>query len=400
MARSAEGWTLQTDKRTGNKIAQFRVAGKLTRRSTCTSDPVEAKSVAASLYSEALNAHERDTSADPSLAELFDRWLDDIEGTIEARYHKTQAARALKLAERFMRVSGVTPKAVRAFTKERLQEVSLATVKHDLVPLRECLKWALAEGLIDEPVTVPLPKKNAKGKRCLDTQRVELSDTQVEALIAALPERTPRKRARYGMQGGHRVRDLFIVAWETGLRHGALFGLEAGRHFVRGKRELLITADIDKARFERALPLSERAYQALNRSAPESGPIFERFDYRATLRRAARACKIEGADGLDLRDFRHAATTDMARKAGHLTGTSYTVGHVQQATTSRYVHPRIDDAKAVLAARFGAIDTPCVDPSEPQTTHGEGNTEKQEVGLLAQLVEQRTFNPTVQGSSP
>ena len=86
----------------------------------------------------------------------------------------------------------------------------------------------------------------------------------------------------------------------------------------------------------------------------------------------------------------------MAGKVGHLTGTGCTVGHVQQATTPRYVHPRIEDARAVLAARFGPIDT----PSAPERHTENGNTEKHGSGLLAQLVEQRTFNPTVQGSSP
>jgi integrase len=294
---------------------------------------------------------------------------------VNDRYFRTQAARAVKLAERFPTVADITPQAQRRFHKQRLEQVTATTLKRDLVPLRECLRWAFDEGLIDEPVTVLLPKKRARGTRMLDTTRVDLTAEQVEALLVALPERT---------RAGHPIRDVFTAAWDTGLRHGGLFRLEAGRHFKRGRRELHVSADIDKAGWERPLPLTERAYQALERNAPDIGPIFKAFNYRKSLRAAARSIGLEDAAGLDLRDFRHAAVTDGARKAGHMTGVSYTAGHVQQGTTSRYVHPRIEDARRVLNARFGsgaieapatpgngggnvlskAFDTPCVDSEQ------------------------------------
>lgn len=224
-------------------------------------------------------------------------------------------------------------------------------------------------------MTVLLPKKRAKGTRVNDTTRVDVTAEQVEALLVALPERT---------RGGHPICDIFTVAWDTGLRHGGIFRLEAGRHFKRGRRELFITSDIDKCAWERPLPLTRRAYQALLRNAPDIGPIFKPFNYRKSLRAAARSIGLEDAARLDLRDVRHAATSDAARASGHLLGTSYIAGHVQQGTTSRYVHPRIDDARKVLNARFGgdaieatatpgnaggnvlskAFDTPCVDSEQ------------------------------------
>jgi integrase len=285
---------------------------------------------------------------------LFDRWLDDIEGEIDDRYFRTQAHRAVKLAERFPTVADLTPQAQRQFHAERLEKVTATTLRRDLVPLRECMRWAFDEGLIDEPVQVLTPKKRAKGTRRLDTRRVDVTDVQAETLLAALPERTPK---------GHPVRAVLTVAWDTGLRHGAIFRLEAGRHFRRGKRELYLTADIDKNRWERPLPLTERAYQALEANAPEVGRarIFEPFDYRKALHAAAAEVGIDGAERLNLRDIRHAATTDGARKAGHLTGSSYMAGHRQVTTTNRYVHAQIDDARAVLNARFGSNGTPCAD---------------------------------------
>jgi site-specific recombinase XerD len=357
MARKSEGWTLQRDKRSGKLIVQFRIAGRKYRRSTGCTDKAEAQSEAARLYTQELARRQTQGIRNPALANLFDRWLGEIDGEINDRYLRTQAERAIRLAERFPTVADVTPQAQRRFHAERLEHVTATTLKRDLVPLRECLRWAFDEGLIDQPVLLLPVKKRATGTRAHDTRRVELTDKQAEALLVALPERTRR--------GGHPIRDVFIVAWETGLRHGGIFRVEAGRHFRRGRRELYVTADIDKNRWERPLPLTERAYAALERHAPDIGPIFEPFDYRATLRAAARSIGLEDAHRLDLRDFRHAATTDGARKAGHLTGSSYIAGHRQVSTTNRYIHAPIEDARRVLDARFGSVGTPCA--TEPSS---------------------------------
>jgi integrase len=115
-----------------------------------------------------------------------------------------------------------------------------------------------------------------------------------------------------------------------------------------------------RTRRERPIPLTQRAYEALEWTAPDVGLIFTAWNYRKALRAAARAVGIEGAQGPDLRDFRHAAITDGARKSGHLTGSSYMAGHTNMRTTDRYSHPQIDDARKVLNKRFPSIDTPCV----------------------------------------
>ena len=351
MARKAEGPTLQRDPRTGKLIAQFRIAGRKFRRSTGCTDKAEAKVEAHRIYQEEVARATRKVSGNPILAELFDQWLDDIDGTVSERYWTTQARRAAVLAERFHSLSDVTPKAVRDFIKERLKEVTATTVRRDLVPLRECLRWAFDEGRIEEPVFIPLPKKRARGTRALDTRRVGLTDTQVESLLRLLPERT---------RSGHPIRALFTVAWDTGLRHDGIFRLEAGRHFRTGRRILHVTKDIDKNGYERDLPLTDRAYEALAAQGVEVGPIFQRWDYRKPLRTAAKALGLDPDDlnSLDMRDFRHAATDDGARKSGHLSGLAYMAGHTDKHTTSRYIHPQIDDAREVLNKRFPSNGTP------------------------------------------
>jgi hypothetical protein len=362
MARKAEGPTLQRDPRTNKLITQFRIAGRKYRRSTGCTDKAEAKVEANRIYKEELARATKKLVGNPIIAELFDQWLDDIDGTVSERYWTTQAKRTVLLAERFESVSDVTPHAVRGYIKERLKSVTATTVRRDLVPLRECLRWAFDEGLIDQPPFIPLPKKRARGTRAIDTRRVGLTDAQVESLLRALPERTRK---------GHPIRDLFTVAWDTGLRHDGIFRLEAGRHFRLDRRTLQVTKDIDKNGYERELPLTNRAYESLAAQGVDIGPIFQRWDYRKSLRTAAKSLGLDPDDlkSLDMRDFRHAATDDGARKSGHLSGLAYMAGHTDKHTTSRYIHPQIDDAREVLNKRFPSNGT----PSGTRTGGGEGS---------------------------
>jgi integrase len=285
--------------------------------------------------------------------EVADDWSPD--------YRRTQPNRILQLVEEFPTLNDVKDqKKQRAFRGRRLKEVLRSTLCEDLVPLRMCLGWAYDEGLIAGLPEVPLPDKSKKGVRAHDRSRVDLTDAKTEALLTALPVKT---------RSGHPARDVFTVVWDTSLRHGGIFRAEAGRHFKPPDRVLYRTADIDKCGVEEPLLLTERAYQALLRNAPDIGPIFKPWDYRKTLRKAAAAIGLPPADvkSLDMRDFRHAALTDGARKSGHLTGLSHMAGHTDQRTTSRYIHPTTEDQREVLNKRFPSNGTPNGTPSaEPE----------------------------------
>jgi len=129
--------------------------------------------------------------------------------------------------------------------------------------------------------------------------------------------------------------------------------------------------DIDKNGYERELPLTDRAYESLAAQGFDIGPMFQRWDYRKSLRTAAKSLGLDPDDlkSLDMRDFRHAATDDGARKSGHLSGLAYMAGHTDEHTTSRYIHPQIDDAREVLNNRFPSNGT----PSGTRTGGGEGS---------------------------
>ena len=344
MARRPQGWTLQQDKRSGNYIAQFRIAGRIVRRSTRSVDPIEAKRRAQAIYEKALAEAESPPllSDDPPMAALFECYLATLEGLRAPEYLATQTSRAVLLAERFPHLSHVTDANVRAFHRERLQEVTASTLRRDLVPLSRCLAWAYAEGLIRDRVSVLMPDRLAQGTKANQTKHATLTEPQAERLIAALPERTNR---------GNPLRDVFTLAWDTGLRAGTIWRLEHPRHFKRGCRHLTLTPDVMKTRDDLAMPLTERAYDILERhSVGKIGVLFERWDYRTAIERTA---KELGFGRVHLRSLRHSAITDAAKKGATRAELQALAGHAFATTTDRYLHSDLDDAQRALDKRFG-----------------------------------------------
>jgi hypothetical protein len=156
---------------------------------------------------------------------------------------------------------------LRQLHRERLQEVTRTSTSRDMVVLRQCLKWARSEGLIDRHVEILMPHKSASGTRRNDHRRADLTHEQVEMLIAALPELT-----KYG----NPLRDVFAFSWDTELRAGAIWRLEAGAHFRRGRNYLTLTPDIVKTREALSVPLTARAYAILH-NGTHVGHLGERW---------------------------------------------------------------------------------------------------------------------------
>ena len=180
---------------------------------------------------------------------------------------------------------------------------------------------------------------------------MKLTPEQAEAILALLPERTER--------GSHPIKALFTVIWDTTLRIGTMWRLECPKHFQRNDPELRITADIDKSRYVRVLPLTDRARGLLNDICPERGLLFRRFEYRRTLQKAAREVLSSDyeAKHLSAHDFRHAAVTHLAAVGGDLTAIGHVAGHKNATTTALYVHNSADAARRVIAQREAYWDT-------------------------------------------
>lgn len=114
----------------------------------------------------------------------------------------------------------------------------------------------------------------------------EVSPEQTRNVIHALPEwSTSGKVVRFA------IRARFILAYETSLRPSTFDRICAPEHYRSGADRLHLTADTDKARFTRDVPLTKRARRVLDyllralereHGAPYEGLLFGHHDYRTT----------------------------------------------------------------------------------------------------------------------
>ncbi len=308
-----------------------------------TADAISAKATApaASLRRDALTP------------ELVDAWLASIDGSTEAGTRKEYRRVALaQWVPFFGTVDAIGPR-VKAYTNDRLKRVSKTMHKKELSALRGFLAWAEEQGHIAEAPHVPAPPRKATGKRSATHKAapVSVSEAEIERIIGLLPEWA---RARRGAER-HRVRDVFVLAWETGLRPITIGRLRVPEHWRPGMRSLNITADIDKARFGRELPLTPRAVDVLERCAPASGLVFGPHDYRAPLKKAASEAGLdpERAKHFSKYDFRHNRADFLLDQGADLRAVAYNHGHKLLTTTDKYLRPSKKGAEAMLAKVAG-----------------------------------------------
>jgi integrase len=282
--------------------------------------------------------------------ELGDKWLEAIEPELDER-----TVRGYRLYVHthwmpfFQSLGDITTARADAYTRMRLRAVRRKTILKELSALRRFLDWAVTEGLLDTMPTVRSPARTATGTDYLGGARkkvrVELTEDEAEAVLANLPE--------HSKIGEHPVRAFFTVAYETSLRRGTLTALVAPGDYTPGRATLRIRDEIDKARFGRELPISERARAALDSVCPKKGLLFPQADYRSALEPAARAAGLspDRARHLSYHDWRHAALTHLASATTDLAGMAYLAGHKDVTTTAKYVHANIKAAERALAAR-------------------------------------------------
>jgi len=358
MARKAEGWTLQRDARTGIWFVRFRHAGDRYNRSTRTRDRAEAQRRATKIVDHVTT--ERAEPLTPAALAGIDtirfcsEWLAAMEAeTRPATLATWELYVGTHFAPFFRDAADLTsPHRLAAYVSHRLRSVKGSTVCKECSALQSMLNWAARPdiGYIEEAPTVPRPSSKA-GKSALEKVRVDLTPAQVEAIIEALPVTIRAKRRGDPKRP---CRAFFRVAWETGLRAGSLWRLEAPTDYHRGATELVIRDEADKAAFGRSLPLTEAARAALDEVCPERGPIFgEPMNFRGRLRTAALAAGIPEhlAGHVSPHDFRHARTTALLDDGASLTGVAYLMGHKQITTTNRYVHASREAAREALSGR-------------------------------------------------
>ena len=250
-----------------------------------------------------------------------------------------------------------TPASYGDYMRERIRQVTRTTVRKELSALRMFVAWCAEHGTV-LPLVPPLPKaghpgvRHAQGRKHASTA---WSPATVKRLLMAMPERSRR---------GAFVRPFFTLLWETGLRESTVRKLRTPDHYKRGDAHLFITRDIDKAHFERRVPLTAEAREALDRICPkkptkdETGKGEILFpgvpkSLRGPIETAARAAGIVGA--IAAYDLRHSRASQLANAGAPLAGVAHILGHKHISTTAIYV--KSSDA-AALAALDAVARTP------------------------------------------
>jgi integrase len=376
---SRGGWKLQKDRRTGIWFVRFRHAGERFNRSTRTKVQGEAQEEARRIY-------QRETSRDPvkrvrgvpELGALVEQWL---EAHAAGRAPETVDMHSLHMSAHivphFGRLVRIDRPGLAKYVARRLREVSAKTVRNELSTIRQFLAWCLDCGVLDEAPAVPTIPKRALGTPVTKGAKVKVTLTrkQMEAVIAAVPEYTRRRK---GHSDGPKTpaRAAVVVLVETGIRRATLWRLRAPEHYHVGARHLSITKDIDKARDGRPLPLSDRARAALDSVCPASGLIFGRVDIRYQLAQASKGIGLPPhLDGrVSYHDLRRSFLTDLAESGASLGGMQYLAGHKHASTTSRYINPAMEAAEKALATRLNG--TPSGTPKKRRAKKKPGKKRK------------------------
>jgi site-specific recombinase XerD len=348
VARRPEGLHIRW--RSGIAYARFTHAGQDFSLTTRERDPRRATAAAARIYDRIVGAAGRTLpvghASTLSLEVLTAEWVADLEATHEARTAHEYDLVATKWCDRWRTLGELTTSELADYQRERLRVVSRETVRKSLVMLRSFSAWCLEKGFLDVRLDVPTIPRRTTGTRARAAyERVPLTEAQALRMIAKLPELGTESERHEQF----RVRDWATVAWETALRPITIAKLRTPEHFAAGERVLRITADIDKARFARELPLTMKAREALERSlSKEPGLIFGSHDYREHLKTVGNRVLRRSVSPYDLR---HSRITMWVREGKDLLGIQFLAGHKDLSTTAKYAHARAEAARKVLGVR-------------------------------------------------
>jgi integrase len=289
----------------------------------------------------------------------FAKFLDDYsathaEGTVETATGYVRA----DLLPFFGSFDRFTTLTYSDYMIKRIKEVARPTLRKELSLLRQFRAWCVMHGAKGLDEVPSLPKAGHEGKRAKNARRrtgTALSPAEIASILMAMPERSRRT--------GEFVRPFFELLWETGLRpYATVASLTAPLHYRKGSPLLFISREIDKAKYERSVPLTDRAREVLDRVAPKIGRLFPNANKDAMRESLASAVRIAGiTTPFSVYDFRHSRISYLANSGAPLSGVARLVGHKHVSTTALYVHANMTAAEAALAA---------VAPTSKEARHG------------------------------
>jgi integrase len=377
LARAPEGWKLRKPKGRKTYSAYWTVNGARDEKSTGTGDFREAQKAAERLYADAvqrapaqkLRVVKRGDA--PPLDELIATWLAG-DSTLDADTVSTWTTYGRHWCAHWGTLADLTDATALEYRNKRLTIVQGTTVRKECGALRRFARWCEARGYLPRQVIIPgvpskaigtaYAKKTIKGETYRRRKSADdLSPAQVKALIAVLPEMSASKKVT-----PFPIRARFVVQYETSLRPSTVSALSVPEHYSKGQDFLNITADIDKSRWARQVPLSDDARAALDAVCPAEGLIFGDHDYREHVAKAAAsALPKEVADRFCGAHLRSARLTHSLEVSPNLAGVGYLAGQRSVHTTALYARQSARAARAVLDAFRGqspnSVDSPAAE---------------------------------------
>ncbi|MGZ5259762.1 MAG: tyrosine-type recombinase/integrase [Burkholderiales bacterium] len=271
-----------------------------------------------------------------TLGELLTRYRDQVSPTKRSAH--TEKARINAMVRRpiaHRTLAKLTSADVATYRDERLKDVAPATVVRELNTLSHAIETALREWGLWLPRN---PVKMVRRPSVQQGRKRRLEDGEEERLLSACDRgRTPL------------LKQLVILAVETGMRRGELLGL-GWKHVHLAKR--IVHIPLTKNGESRDVPLSRRATDTLTvlskHKQQDADLVFPMSgnSVRLAFERLRNRTKMPD---FHFHDLRHEAITRLFERGLNIAEVSAISGHKELRMLQRYTHLRAID----LVGRLG-----------------------------------------------
>lgn len=295
-----------------------------------------------------------------TVAEAADRFIDEhfINLKPKAIIRYRTSLRWLIPAFGHMRLDELSSKHLSAFEAERRRmrtrdggRVSIVTVKRDLACLSSIFSTCQAWEWVKVNPILPYIRGRAKQKVMIESDGRDryLSHDEERLALFHMPDT---------------IRDAYVVALDTGLRAEEQWALKK-EHVNRARRRLTVEAATSKSGKKRVVPLSERAWEVIERRlmSNASDHIFwrwrqedreeraERVEHTWAYREFQKGIAAAGLKDVEWHDLRRTCGCRLLQDKGFtMVQVSKWLGHASvRVTEKHYAFLYVDDLERALA---------------------------------------------------
>ncbi|MBA8888887.1 integrase [Dokdonella fugitiva] len=322
------------------------VSRRLGRFPVLTLEAARTKAIAALANPEA--------PAKPPKVETFAEFLDERYGPWVKAERKAGAATLASIKATFADsltkpLSAITAWQIERFKADRLRAgIKPATVNRDLVRIRAALSKAVEWGMLPEH---PLRTvKRAKGA----------DDSRTRYLTAVEEKRLREALGALRLKRREHLVPLVLVAMNTGLRRGELFGLRWGDVSL-DRAQLTVSAATSKGQIARHVPLNSEALETLVAWKPKGAKADDLVFAGAEGGRLTNVNKswahlVDQAklDDFRFHDLRHHFASRLVMAGVDLNTVRELLGHTDIKMTLRYSHLAPEHKANAVAKLVGA----------------------------------------------